>query len=224
MTYTCCKLYINPRPIRTNQSAFSHFQSIFTSRVVLFTRNMELETETRERCRTFKAKLGPIEINLNPVVSIVSAAIIWGLMVWSIVDTERAAGEMAKGKRWITETFTWFFVINQNIWFIFLMVIYFSKYGSMKLGRDDEEPEFSDVSYFTMLFSSGIGISLFYYGVADPIYYYEPGKYGNRFWNRYVEQTYSLNPKWFLVHITSKSFMIVKSTVLRGFEQAITKL
>lgn len=108
-------------------------------------------------------------------------------MIWSIVDTERASHEMGKGKRWITKKFTWLYIITQDAWFIFLIIVYFSKYGNMKLGKDDEEPEFSDVSYFTMLFSAGIGIGLFYFGVAEPVFHYQPKKpYGNRFWNRYA--------------------------------------
>ena len=59
----------------------------------------------------------------------------------------------------------------------------------MKLGKDDEEPEFSDASYFTMLFSAGIAIGLFYYGVAEPIFHYQPGDNGNRYWGRYVIET-----------------------------------
>ena len=53
------------------------------------------------------------------------------------------------------------------------------------VGADDEKPEYSDASYFTMLFAAGIGIGLFYYGVAEPIYHMEPkGEYGNRYAGR----------------------------------------
>ena len=54
------------------------------------------------------------------------------------------------------------------------------------VGADDEKPEYSDVSYFTMLFAAGIGIGLFYYGVAEPIYHMKPkGAYGNRYVGRW---------------------------------------
>ena len=36
-----------------------------------------------------------------------------------------------------------------------------------------------------MLFAAGIGIGLFYFGVAEPIYHMEPkGEYGNRYVGR----------------------------------------
>ena len=49
---------------------------------------------------------------------------------------------------------------------------------------DDEEPEFNNATYFTMLFSAGVGIGLFYFGVAETIFHYQPGKWGNRYWGR----------------------------------------
>jgi choline/glycine/proline betaine transport protein len=45
----------------------------------------------------------------------------------------------------------------------------FSRHGSIRLGPDDEEPEFSLLSWFAMLFSAGMGIGLLFYGVAEPI-------------------------------------------------------
>lgn len=141
---------------------------------------------TRKTCRTFKTNIGPFEINLNPVVTLISAAVIWGLAIWGMVDTDNVSDYMATGKRWITDKFTWLYIGTQDAWFLFIIVVYFSKYGKMKLGKEDEKPEFSDPAYFTMLFSAGIAIGLFYFGVAEPIYHYEPGKYGNRYWGRYV--------------------------------------
>ncbi len=66
------------------------------------------------------------------------------------------------------------------------MVLLCSKYSKLRLGRDHEKPEFSDVTYFTMLFACGIGIGIFYFGVAETIQHYEPGEYGNRYWDRFV--------------------------------------
>lgn len=143
--------------------------------------------ESQKQCCTFKRKIGPIQINLNPVVTLVSASIIWALMIWCIVDTERASYKMTQSKIWITETFSWLYIITQDAWFVFLIIVYFSKYGNIKLGKDDEEPEFSDVSYFTMLFSAGIGIGLFYFGVAEPVFHYQPKNPNrNRIWHRFV--------------------------------------
>ena len=73
---------------------------------------------------------------------------------------------------------------TSDVWVLLILVIFFSKYSKLKLGKDDEEPEFSDISYFTMLFAGGIGIGLFYFGVAEPVSHYAPGQDGNRYWGR----------------------------------------
>ena len=151
------------------------------------------ESDPSEKCRTFKTRIGKIRINFNPLVTGVSAILIWSFVVWCIVDPERTSGYMSKLKRWISDYFTWFYIGVENIWLVFLVIIYFSKYSNLKLGKDDEKPEFSDASYFTMLFAAGVGIGLFYFGVAEPVYHYQPGNdFGNRFWGRYGVSFYYL--------------------------------
>ncbi len=54
----------------------------------------------------------------------------------------------------------------------------FSKYGEIRLGGEDAEPDFSTLSWFAMLFSAGIGIGLLFYGVAEPIFFYLSPPYG----------------------------------------------
>jgi choline-glycine betaine transporter len=51
-------------------------------------------------------------------------------------------------------------------------MLYFSKYSNLKLGKDNESPEYNGVSWFMMLFACGIGVGLFFYGVAEPIFHY----------------------------------------------------
>ena len=74
---------------------------------------------------------------------------------------------MSKWTLWITEVFTWMYIGTSDIWAVFMVVLYFSKYGNMKLGKPDDKPEFGDLTYFTMLFAAGVAIGLFYYGVGE---------------------------------------------------------
>ena len=133
------------------------------------------QEDALSRCRWFRinwkwCKMGSsslgINIRLNPVVSFVSAVLIWGFVSWCMIKPEMANELMAEAKTWITGTFTWMYIGTQDAWAVFIIVLYFSKYGKMKLGKPDEKPEFKDASYFTMLFAAGIGIGLFYYGVG----------------------------------------------------------
>ena len=137
-----------------------------------------------KKCRTVVADCGKIRLRLNPVVTLVSAIIIWGLAAWAMAKPQSAKTELSKWTDWVTRTWTWLYIGTQDVWAVFIVVIYFSKYSKMKLGKDDEKPEFSDATYFTMLFAAGIGIGLFYFGVGEPVWHYEPGHYGNRYWGR----------------------------------------
>ena len=56
---------------------------------------------------------------------------------------------------------------------LFLIVLLFTKYGSVKLGDDDDEPEFKTFAWFAMLFSCGMGIGLLFWSVAEPIYHFQ---------------------------------------------------
>ena len=49
---------------------------------------------------------------------------------------------------------------------------YSSKYATLKLGNQDDEPEYNTFTWFMMLFACGVGVGLFFYGVAEPIFHY----------------------------------------------------
>ena len=50
------------------------------------------------------------------------------------------------------------------------------RFGHIKLGPQDAKPEFSDASYFAMLFSAGVGVGLFFFGVSEPLFH-QSGNY-----------------------------------------------
>ena len=133
---------------------------------------------------TVSASLGRLKVRFNPIVTVLSGLLIWGFVAWCMWQPEAAKEELTRWKRWVTEKWTWLYIGTQDVWAVFIVVLYFSKYANVKLGKPDEKPEFGDATYFTMLFAAGIGIGLFYFGVAEPIWHYMPGHYGNRYWAR----------------------------------------
>ena len=54
----------------------------------------------------------------------------------------QASAEFNPWMLWITRTWSWLYIGTQNIWFIFIVILYFSKYGNMKLGKPNDKPEF----------------------------------------------------------------------------------
>ena len=105
------------------------------------------------RPRSFKTKFGPFKISFNPVVTIISGLIIWIFAIVCMISPKT----MSKESRRISSNFAWFYLGVQNIWILFLIYIFFSKYGKIKLGKDDDKPEFSNMTYFSMLFAVAVG-------------------------------------------------------------------
>lgn len=111
-------------------------------------------------------------LRLNWVTTLLSSLIMWSFIAWSFAKKEEASIEILEWKSWLSINFTWFYILTRNLWLLFIGGLLFSKYKHIKLGKDDEKPQFSDLSWFAMLFSCGTGVSMFTYGVAEPMWFY----------------------------------------------------
>lgn len=65
--------------------------------------------------------------------------------------------------------FGWFYILSVSGLLLFLIWVASSRYGRIRLGPDDEAPEYKTVTWFCMLFAAGIGTILMFWGVAEPI-------------------------------------------------------
>ncbi len=82
---------------------------------------------------------------------------------------ERVFGNIQDG---ISNYTGWFLVIAVNVFLFFCIFVGFSKFGSIKLGGENAEPEFTKGAWFAMLFSAGMGIGVIFWGVAEPMYHF----------------------------------------------------
>ena len=120
----------------------------------------------------------------KPVFFPASAAIL-GLLVLTIVLSRAAGDELGEATARVNEVISdsvgWWYVIAVNIFLVFTLYCAISRIGKIRLGRDDEEPEFGLLTWFLMLFSAGMGIGLVFFGVAEPLSHYvaPPEAYGN---------------------------------------------
>ncbi|WP_154857303.1 BCCT family transporter [Cyclobacterium xiamenense] len=94
---------------------------------------------------------------------------------------EPMAEVFAASKTFITDKAGWLFIIAVNAFIVFCFYLGFSKYGSIRLGGKNAEPEFSTGAWFAMLFSAGMGIGLLFWGVAEPVYHYAIPPYGEAY-------------------------------------------
>lgn len=72
----------------------------------------------------------------------------------------------------VSEKFGWVYLIFVFFLCIFLTWLAFSKYGKIKLGNDNEKPEYSNFSWYAMLFCGGTGIGLVFWSIAEPLSHY----------------------------------------------------
>lgn len=78
----------------------------------------------------------------------------------------------------IVDGFSWYYVLITAFFVAFCLFLGFSRYGDIKLGRDDDEPEFSNTAWFSLLFAAGMGIGLVFYGVSEPLSHFVAPKPG----------------------------------------------
>jgi glycine betaine transporter len=70
---------------------------------------------------------------------------------------------------YITSSFGWYYLIIVSLIIIFCIFLIFSPLGMLRLGKQDDRPEYSTISWYAMLFSAGMGIGLVFYGAAEPL-------------------------------------------------------
>lgn len=109
--------------------------------------------------------------DMNLFVSLVSAILVLGFIVFTIILPNKSAELFSSINDWINSNFNWLYVLTINLSFIFLIVTGLSKFGKIRLGGFRAKPEYNNFSWYAMLFSAGIGIGILFYGVAEPIFH-----------------------------------------------------
>ena len=107
----------------------------------------------------------------NPVF-FVSAFLIVVFVVGSLLFPETAKAGLEATKAWIQIVFDWLLLSAGNIFVLFCLVLIVLPSGSIRIGGEEAEPDFSLLSWFAMLFAAGMGIGLMFWGVAEPAAYY----------------------------------------------------
>ncbi|NHC23643.1 BCCT family transporter [Nocardioides sp. IC4_145] len=113
-----------------------------------------------------------VERGLDRVVFGVTAVIAVAFLVWGFVSTESLASASGSALDWVMRSTGWLFVLTASGFVVFVLWLALGKFGRIPLGRDDEEPEFSTVSWVAMMFSAGMGIGLMFYGVSEPVTFF----------------------------------------------------
>jgi choline/carnitine/betaine transport len=77
-------------------------------------------------------------------------------------------------KKWsdlVTAQFDWFVMISVNAFLVIAVFLCVSPFGKIRLGQEGEKPEYSNLSWFSMLFAAGMGTGLVFHGAAEPLFH-----------------------------------------------------
>ncbi|WP_435198774.1 BCCT family transporter [Janibacter sp. GS2] len=133
-----------------------------------------------DQLRAHGVRLGPGGI--APRVFWPSLVLVVAISLFSIIFSETAGTLWTSIQSGIVSGFGWFYTLSIASFVVFALFLAVSRFGNITLGREGEEPEFSLISWFAMLFAAGMGIGLVFYGVAEPLTFYsdpKPGVEGN---------------------------------------------
>jgi glycine betaine transporter len=103
---------------------------------------------------------------------LISAGVIAAIVLWGLLAPASLGAVFDSALALVTHNFGWLYLWVVLGLVVLAIVLAFSRYGDLKLGAPDEEPEFSTTAWFAMLFAAGMGIGLVYWGVAEPLTHY----------------------------------------------------
>ena len=113
----------------------------------------------------------------NPVYW-VSIFITLGVVAWGLASPS-SFGSFASALNGVLTTYCgWGYMLAMNIFVIFCIAIAVGRFGKVRLGPNDSRPEYSNMSWFAMLFSAGMGVGLVFYGAAEPLFHFASTLFG----------------------------------------------
>lgn len=126
----------------------------------------------KARCVGLRAVAG-VHKGLNPTVTLWSQFIVFSLVIFGAVWTDQAGGVFSAVKTFMVTAMKWYYLAIVAGFLFFVIWLMFSRYANVRLGKDDDRPEFSYFSWFAMLFSAGMGIGLVFWSIAEPMYHFQ---------------------------------------------------
>ncbi|WP_425045212.1 BCCT family transporter [Primorskyibacter sp. S87] len=103
-------------------------------------------------------------------IALISKGIMIALVIWALVWPANANGTLGSLNWQLLESFNSFYIIIVGLFAFFLAVIaILPQTGKRRMGREGEAPEFSNFSWFSMMFGAGLGVGLMVFATAEPL-------------------------------------------------------
>ncbi len=107
--------------------------------------------------------------DIHPQVTLVSSALLIVFIALTILYPVRAEDVFETIMEVLTRNVGWFFILSANMFIVAAVYFALGKFGSIRIGGKDAQPEFSTFGWFAMLLSAGMGIGLLFWSVGEPL-------------------------------------------------------
>ncbi len=87
----------------------------------------------------------------------------------ALIYPDATAKTLVTIRNFLIFNFSWAFLLGVALTLFFCIFLAVSSYGDLKLGKDEDKPEFSFNAWISMLFSCGLGIGFVFYSVTEPL-------------------------------------------------------
>src|SRR5918996_4383016 len=115
----------------------------------------------------------------NPVL-VISMVLCAAIGIWGVWAPAQMSGTALAFTGFALDSLDWLFMAVCTLFLGLSLFLSIGPYGHVRLGADDDRPEFSTASWIAMLFAGGMGSGLLFWGVAEPVYHFTspPGEEG----------------------------------------------
>ncbi len=110
--------------------------------------------------------------DIQPHVTFVSTFLLVFFIYLTLQDPYQAERAFEVTLEFITSNSGWFFIFAANLFILASLYFALGKFGNIKIGGKDAQPEFSTFGWFAMLLSAGMGIGLLFWSVGEPIFHF----------------------------------------------------
>ena len=107
-------------------------------------------------------------------VTVTSKLAVGGLVLWAVAFPDQAGAVLGGFNSFILANFgTWYIYVMALFVLVCLGLALWPVAGRLRLGQEGDRPEFSNFSWFSMMFGAGIGVGMLTWAVAEPIYHFK---------------------------------------------------
>ena len=110
---------------------------------------------------------------LHPGMSLAAKGMVAAFVLFTVLNVEFANGVYTAIRGWIESTLGWYYILTLCAIFFVCIYLMVSRHGKIRLGSDAARPEFSYFSWFSMLFSAGVGIGILFFSISEPMFYFD---------------------------------------------------